>query len=132
MVSKVRIVTSSRPRAECDGFCPDCGRGADHLVGTSPGTVAIWCDCPPPPKTRPPRRSRRTTSATTIPAPMLTDEEVNAEWWARLAGHGEPFCACGRRWSDCDGSRRGCNRKRLNESAPPDATLNPPAGAPRP
>jgi hypothetical protein len=23
-------------------------------------------------------------------------------------GLGEPFCACGRRSSDCDGSRRGC------------------------
>lgn len=24
---------------------------------------------------------------------------------------GEPFCACGRRWSDCDGSRLRCHRR---------------------
>lgn len=25
-------------------------------------------------------------------------------------GISEPFCACGRRWSQCDGSRLGCRR----------------------
>lgn len=25
-------------------------------------------------------------------------------------GYEEPFCACGRRWSDCDGSRTNCHR----------------------
>lgn len=25
-------------------------------------------------------------------------------------GLGEPFCACGRRWADCDGSRTDCSR----------------------
>ena len=26
-------------------------------------------------------------------------------------GLGEPFCACGRRWSECDGSRSGCQSR---------------------
>lgn len=30
---------------------------------------------------------------------------------AYVEGLGEPYCACGRRWSDCDGSRRGCHRR---------------------
>jgi len=24
----------------------------------------------------------------------------------------EPFCACGRRWGECDGSRVGCKKRR--------------------
>lgn len=27
------------------------------------------------------------------------------------ATHGEPFCACGRRWADCDGSRLKCHKR---------------------
>lgn len=30
------------------------------------------------------------------------------EWYAAQAG--EPFCACGRRVSECDGSRRACGK----------------------
>lgn len=28
-----------------------------------------------------------------------------------IQGIQEPFCACGRRWSDCDGSRATCHRR---------------------
>jgi len=27
-----------------------------------------------------------------------------------IEGFAEPFCACGRRWADCDGSRTKCVR----------------------
>lgn len=37
--------------------------------------------------------------------PPEREGEVHAE-----CGMGEPFCACGRRWSDCDGSRAKCHR----------------------
>ncbi|RTL30572.1 MAG: hypothetical protein EKK55_01845 [Rhodocyclaceae bacterium] len=32
-----------------------------------------------------------------------------------------PFCACGRRWSECDGSRAGCRTRQ--------EPLEPPAGS---
>lgn len=37
---------------------------------------------------------------------------------AREVGMGEPFCACGRRHSDCDGSRKGCRAPSPKEDAP--------------
>lgn len=30
---------------------------------------------------------------------------------APVTSQAEPFCACGRRWSDCDGSRAKCHRR---------------------
>ncbi len=33
----------------------------------------------------------------------ITDEQITT-------GESEPFCACGRRWSDCDASRAKCHR----------------------
>lgn len=39
---------------------------------------------------------------------------VIAEEELRYAeGLAEPFCACGRRYSQCDGSRAGCHKKRM-------------------
>lgn len=35
-------------------------------------------------------------------SPTITDTDI---------GSPEPFCACGRRWSQCDGSRRGCGKR---------------------
>lgn len=40
-------------------------------------------------------------------------------------GLGEPFCACGRRWSQCDRSRVACGRPQ----SPPTAPVAAPAGA---
>ena len=56
-----------------------------------------------------------------------TERERKADafqaWWERDRGAGhagaerqvrgieEPFCACGRRWSDCDGSRAKCHKR---------------------
>lgn len=37
---------------------------------------------------------------------------------ASVEGFGEPFCACGRRHSDCDGSRRNCHRNMPGSVAP--------------
>ena len=33
-------------------------------------------------------------------------------------GVNEPFCACGRRWSRCDGSRASCGKNRGNRAVP--------------
>ncbi len=37
---------------------------------------------------------------------------------ANAAGIYEPFCACGRRISQCDGSRRGCSHAPPKEPTP--------------
>lgn len=34
--------------SEWDGFCVDCGRGADALLAFGPGMVSVWCDCDGP------------------------------------------------------------------------------------
>jgi hypothetical protein len=42
------------------------------------------------------------------------DEIERMEWEREMDDMALPFCACGRRWSDCDGSRKGC-RERVSQ-----------------
>jgi hypothetical protein len=52
-----------------------------------------------------------TTKTTTKPEPATAPAE-SARVTEDNAGSAEPFCACGRRVSHCDHSRRGCSTNR--------------------
>ena len=41
---------------------------------------------------------------------LLVQESEHPLIGGNDAGSAEPFCACGRRWSQCDRSRRGCGK----------------------
>ncbi|MGL4257956.1 MAG: hypothetical protein ACRCSL_16605 [Microbacterium sp.] len=62
---------------------------------------------PTPVRTEEGRALQRAFAAT---EPLVEANYADLE--LRIAEHlGEPFCACGRRWSDCDGSRARCHKK---------------------
>jgi hypothetical protein len=58
---------------------------------------------PAPVRTEEGRALRQAFAATT---PLVAVDYADIELHL-----GEPFCACGRRWSDCDGSRARCHKR---------------------
>jgi len=61
------------------------------------------------------REFRRVAHTLHLEDPVKGEEKALKEYAEGLA---QPFCACGRRWADCDGSRAKCRPRPLRRNGP--------------
>ncbi|WP_304504107.1 hypothetical protein [Corallococcus sp. EGB] len=102
------LAALSAPPAETTlVLCPKCEQR--HPGPTNP---CVLCEA---------QAAYSAEQSTKADAEMAADAETTPEDVTWL----EPFCACGRRLSQCDGSRRGCKTPRVSATPPAETTPAP-------